>query len=136
MPIVGAERRHFDAAMSNPTSPMLLLDRLFTHQRCMYVSSWNDKGHTSLNKLSIADMYLYFMLVPWMDYYKSFADELATTIPAVLVYVQRIRKELMELVENSCGSGSFFSASQMDEYFNINMASYIEDMQVGVDWSN
>ena len=118
-------RQHLDKALDRPTSAMLLLDRLFTHQRCMYVSGWNDKAHTSINALSVADVYLYFMLSSWLEYYKSFISELATIMPAVIVYTQRIRRDMINL-------SSSIDAQCLESFFAE--STYLEALVV--DWDN
>ena len=118
-------RQHLEKALECPTSAMLLLDRLFTHQRCIYVSGWNDKAHTSVNMLSVADIYLYFILSSWFEYYKRYISELATIMPAVIVYTQRIRQDMMIL-------SGFMDAQNSDSFFAG--SAFLETLVV--DWSN
>ena len=86
---LGEEETNLSFALESPVSYVYLLDRIFSHQKCKYIAGWNDKALVTTNELTIADIYLYFILSPWFEYYKPLVDELATVIPSVIVYLKR-----------------------------------------------
>ena len=75
--------------------------------------------------LSVADIYLYFILSSWFEYYKRYISELATIMPAVIVYTQRIRQDMMIL-------SGFMDAQNSDSFFAG--SAFLETLVV--DWSN
>ena len=94
--------------VQNPLCGLILLDKLLRHRKITYFLETSTPPILS-NHLSVADILLTMLISSWLRVHHTESALVMDTIPAVIKYIQRIRKELRVITLKQCGGLNAFT---------------------------
>jgi hypothetical protein len=84
--------------LRDPLCNTMLFDKMLAHRKVDYLADTQSSGsNTSSGHITAADILMAVMVTPWLDAFRAESDFIASTIPSIVRYVQRVRREVRHL---------------------------------------
>jgi hypothetical protein len=87
--------------LRDPLCNTLLFDKMLAHRKVNYLAETQSHGSdTSSGHVTAADILMAVMVTPWLDAFRAESDFISRTIPSIVRYVQRVRREMRHLCKD------------------------------------
>jgi predicted O-methyltransferase YrrM len=87
--------------LRDPLCNTMLFDKMLAHRKVNYIADTQSNGsNTNSGHITAADILMTAMVTPWLDAFTAESDFISRTIPSIVRYVQRVRREVRHLCKD------------------------------------